>query len=188
MCRGQSSPVQPEEHLTRSGPGPVGGGAGWEWSRRLAGAEPLCRTTPALSRSSSRAGARLPRPPRRAPPLPARLVCVCGCAARAAVRPGPRTEPETARDHLKQRTYYTTGNTISTGRIYGCTRTQNNRWWQAEGGDGHGQTVAPTSGCANRATSPRAPVTDTRGRQPQAERAQLIGRVPNIPGWVRPRV
>lgn len=56
-----------------------------------------------------------------------------------------------------------------------CTRTQNNRWWQADGGDGHGQTVAPTSGCANRATSPRAPVTDTRGRQPQAERHSLPG-------------
>lgn len=48
--------------------------------------------------------------------------CACGCAARAAVRPGPQTEPKTARDNLKQRTCYTTGNTISRGRIYECTR------------------------------------------------------------------
>ena len=120
-------PVQPARRASHS----VGSGSGSGRRRGWLGVEPAagwCRTS--LSHDAG-AGSIFEQGGSEAAAAAAarrrcRLVCVCGCAARAAVRPGPRTEPETARDNLKQRTYYTTGNTISTGRIYGCTRTQNN--------------------------------------------------------------
>ena len=119
MCRGQSSPAcQKSISLgrvwVRSEAGLAGSGAGWLVPNLSlshdAGAGSIDEQdgSEAAAAAAARAAA-------------AGLVCVWLCRSRNGW-PGPRTEPKTARDNLKQRTYYTTGNTISTGRIYECTR------------------------------------------------------------------